>query len=291
MTATKPEARDRAASRLTITSVAGSFAMAIALIATYFSFESQLALAQAADSISDVLSGAMLAWAVRTSAQPPDDDHPLGHQRAEPIAALVVAVLAGILAVEVMQNAARALLAGAEPALDWPVAIVFAAKVTFKSGILAASSAALARKPNPALAALRVDARNDVLVGAVAVIGFGIARAGVASIDAVLAIAVAIYVGLSGIRLARENIELLMGASASRERRDALGVIVRAVPGVVRTDALTATQQGVELHVYVEIAVDPDLSLRQGHEIGHEVEARLALEEDVARAVVHVGPA
>jgi cation diffusion facilitator family transporter len=283
-------APQRTARALTLATIVGSLVLGLALLAAHVLFRSQLALAQAADSISDMLGGAALAWAVRTSAQPADEDHPRGHHGAEPIAALVVAVLAGVLAVEVLRAAVVALVEGAQPELDGAVAAVFALKVGFKLAIVWLAGAALRQRANPALDALRVDARNDVLVGSAALLGFGLARAGLPAIDAGLAIAIAIYVGWSGVRLARTNVALLMGASAPAERREKLAAVVRGVEGVRRAEPLTATWHGASLDVYVEIAVDRELSLRAAHEIGHAVERRLAEEEDVARVVVHVEP-
>lgn len=264
--------------------------MAAALVAVHVVFRSQLALAQAADSISDMLAGSALVWAVRQSAQPPDEDHPWGHARAEPIAALVVAVLAGVLAVEVLRGAVSALVEGAAPELHWALAAVFGAKVIFKSTIAVLATRGLRARVNPALDALRVDARNDVLVSSVAIVGFALARFGMPSIDAGLAVVIAIYVAFAGIRLARENVGLLMGAAAPAERHQELAQIAGAIEGVRAIDTLVATWSGAALHVHVEIAVDRDLPLLAAHEIGHAVEERLSHERDVSLAVVHVGP-
>jgi ferrous-iron efflux pump FieF len=283
--------RDRLALRLTIATIAGSAGMAALLVAVYWLFASQLALAQAADSISDLLGGGALLWAVRLGAAPPDEDHPHGHRRAEPIAALVVAVLAGVLSIEVLRAAILALIEGAAPELDVVIAMVFVLKVALKGAILAIAARAVRTRKNPAIDALRVDARNDVLVGSVAVVGFGLARAGMPIADAILAIAVAIYVGVSAIGLARDNIALLIGESAPTERREELEAMVQSIGGVRGVDALVATWFGARLHVHVEIAVDPSLTIADAHEIGHAVEERIAREEDVERAVVHVGPA
>ncbi|WP_236519504.1 cation diffusion facilitator family transporter [Sandaracinus amylolyticus] len=283
--------RDPSVAALTYASIAGSFAMSIALLVVHFAFGSQLALAQAADSISDMLAGAALVWAVRQAAQPADDDHPLGHGRAEPLAALVVAVLAGVLSVEVLRTAVVALATGAEAELDWPVAVAFLTKVVFKGAISMLASRALARRANPALDALRVDARNDVLVGSVALIGYALARWQMPSVDSVLAIVIAIYVGFAGVRLARENVGLVMGAAAPADRQRELSRIAASVEGVRAIDELLATWSGASLHLYVEIAVPREMTLHAAHDIAHAVQARLAREDDVARVVVHVNPA
>lgn len=281
-------ARDeRNASRLTIATITGSLVMAPILLGVHLVSNSQLALAQAADSLSDSLGGVALVFALRTSAQAADEEHPHGHSSAEPIGALVVAVLVGVLAIEVF----RAALTTAErPQLDWPVTAAFLGKIAFKSIITLLASIELKKRPNPAVDALRIDARSDVLVCSLSVLGVLLARLGWMKLDAVLAVAVSIYIALSSVRLARENVSLLMGASATSERREQLVSIARGVAGVERVDRLVATFFGSSLHVHVDITVNRSLSLVEAHEIGHRVEAQLATESDVARAVVHVGP-
>ena len=290
MDGTNAPERPRTALVLTLASVGGSLVMAIVLVVVHVAYGSMLALAQAADSASDMLAGGVLLWAMRQSARPPDAEHPHGHSRAEPIAALIVAVLAGVLAIEVLRAAVMAIAVGAEPELDLPLALAFTAKVVFKGTIVLVAMNMARRHSNPALDALRIDARNDVLVGTVAVIGFVVARAGLPSIDAGLAIAVSIYVGWSALRLARENVERLMGTAASVERQRALEAIAAAVPGVTRVDELVATYYGSDLHVHVDVTVDAALTLREAHAIGHAVEARLVGEHDVERAIAHVQP-
>ncbi|HEY8430940.1 MAG TPA: cation diffusion facilitator family transporter, partial [Sandaracinaceae bacterium] len=191
---------------------------------------------------------------------------------------------------EVVRGAVVALTTGARPDLGWAVAAVFASKVAFKGTIAILATRAARGTRNPVLDALRVDSRNDVLVGAVALVGFALVRAGLPAMDAWLAIAVAGYVAYAGLRLARDNVGLLMGAAAPAKRRAELLEVARAVPGVRRIDALVATWSGPCLHVHCDIAVDRGLSLLEAHEIGHAVEARLLREDDVAHAVVHVGP-
>jgi ferrous-iron efflux pump FieF len=278
--------------RLAYVSAAGSFALAAALVTVFVVWGSRLALAQAADSISDLIGGAVLAWAVRAAARPADADHPLGHTRAEPLAALLVAVLASLLAFEVLRTSVVTLLGGTHAVLEWPIAGAFGAKVAFKGAVWATARRELGRgRENPALAALRVDARNDVLVSSVAIVGFAFARRGYPSTDAWLAIPIAVYVGLSAIGLARESIGLVMGEAAPPETNEHLTRTAADVPGVVRVDELIATWAGSTLHVQVEIAVAGDTAVRDAHDVAEAVKARLSQQENVAVVVVHVNPA
>lgn len=280
----------RVARRLAFASVGASAVAALALFVVHRASGSQLALAQAADSLADTLSGVALLWAIGESRKPPDEGHPLGHARAEPIAAMVVAVLAGVLAVEVTRGAIAAIISDARPRLDGLVALVFAMKVIFKGAVVVLAARASRARANPVLDALRVDARNDVLVGGIAIVGYALAATGLPSLDAWLAIAVAAYIAFAAVELGRENIALLMGAAAPAGRHEELRAIAVKVPGVRRVDSLVATWSGALLMVHCDIAVDRSLSLLEAHAIGHAVEAALLAEDDVSHTHVHVGP-
>jgi cation diffusion facilitator family transporter len=273
---------------LTITTLVGSGALVGGLFTTYLLYESQLALAQAADSFLDVFTAAVLTWTVAVAAQPEDEEHPFGHSRAEPIGGLVTAVIAAVLAIEVARSAGTALLSGYQPKLEMWLVYVFAIKVVFKLGIFGFSSKAWRNTGSPAMRALRVDARNDVLVSSLAIGGFFAARAGIPEIDAWLALPVAAWIAWSGIDLARENIRYLMGEAPTRERQAELEDIARTTPGVKQAHDLRAHFLGTELQVQVHVVVDPALTVKAAHDIGEAVRERLESERDVRDAHIHI---
>jgi cation diffusion facilitator family transporter len=260
----------------------GSLVLAVLLGGLALELGSQLALAQAADSLLDVTGATLLAWAVRVARQPRDAGHPMGHSRAEALGALAIAALAGLLAFEVGKSAILSLL-GSEELVAAPVLLVaFFTKVAFKSGIWAATR----RGRGPALRALSVDARNDVLVGAVAIVGFVGVRLGYPALDAWLTIPLALYIGYSGFGLARENIDLLMGAAPALDRQRELLRLVSSVEGVARCGELRAQYLGAMLSVHAKVEVPAQLSVGEGSEIARRVAQCLEAEEDVVHASV-----
>lgn len=276
---------------LVTASVIASALLAVGLAIVARASGSQLVLAQAADSTSDALAGAMLALAARTSGRDPDPAHPRGHRAAEPIAALVVAVLAGVLSAEVARSAIETLASGERAVLGGPAIAGLAIKMGLKTLVVVLARRIDPRRTSPVLDALRVDAQNDVLVGLVSVVGLLLASRSIPALDGVLALGVAAYVAYSGVRLARDNVVLLMGASAPSERVSELREKARAVPGVRAIERLIATFHGAVLHVEVDVGLDPELSLAEAHRIAHAVEAAMLAESDVERAVIHVEPA
>ena len=74
---------------LLYSSVLLNAAILAAAIWVYALTSSQLVLAQAADSFLDVGANLVIAYAARVARRPADRDHLYGHQRAEPIGALI----------------------------------------------------------------------------------------------------------------------------------------------------------------------------------------------------------
>lgn len=281
----------RAEQWLTRATLLGSGALVVGLGAAFVLLGSQNALAQAADSFLDVFTAAALSYAIAVGSQPEDAEHPLGHSRAEPLAALMTAMIAGVLAVEVGRSAIGALLSGQtarlEPLLLW----VFGAKIFFKGGILLVARRLGRRRRSPAIEALAVDARNDVLLSSLAVVGYFGGRWGAPTLDAWLALPVALWIAAAGLRLGRENLRLLMGEAPTTARQQALVAIAASVPGVRRALPVRAHFLGATLDVHATVEVDGGLSVREAHDIGEAVRARLLAEEDVGHCAVHIDPA
>jgi cation diffusion facilitator family transporter len=277
--------------RLTWANLGVSALLVAVLGAAWWASSSQLALAQASDALTDTFVTVALLWALRLAEKPPDEDHPFGHDGAEPLAALLAAAVAAVLAVEVLRSAIGTLVEGRQATLSLPIALAFGLRVLLRGAVVAlAARARRAPNPTPALDALFVDARNDVVVALLALLGFGLARAGWPTLDAWAALPLGLWVGFSGLALARENVALLMGAAPSDARQAELVAIVRDVPGVRRARHLRARSQGSRLFVWVAITVDPALGVVEAHDLGERVEAALEAEGDVAEAVVHVEP-
>lgn len=278
----------RAQKLLTRFTLAFSVLLVGVLYAAFWVFHSQLALAQAADSFMDVFTTSVLAWAVSVAAQPEDKEHPFGHSRAEPIGALVAAVVAGVLAIEVGRSAIAALLEARTMEADWVLVGAFGAKSAIKTVVFVFARALARRKRSPAMEALGVDARNDVLVSLLALGGFAGTRYGWPMLDAWLALPVAVWIGIAGLRLARENIKLLMGEAPPAERQQELVALASSVPGVRDAHDLRAHFLGTRLQLEVHVIVDPSLTVLEAHDIGEAVKAKLQAEEDVGYCSVHI---
>ena len=271
--------------------IASTLALNVALCAAHLVVGwlsgSQIVLAQAADSLFDLAVGVVLLVSVKVAAQPSDANHPFGHQRAEPIGALVTAVLAAVLAVEVARSAVAALLADAAPRVDAAVIGVLAAKFVSKLVLLVVLMRRRAAA-SQAVDATRIDTWNDVLTTGSSLLGIALVTAGWPRADALLALPIAASIGRNGWGLARQSLRFLMGEAPPAEVSDELRARAAAIPGVVSVPRLRAHYVGSTLHVQVNLLIAAGSTAAQSHDV--EIDVLRALEADprVGEAFVHI---
>lgn len=271
--------------------VAATFALNAALcvahFAVYFSTGSQMVLAQGADSLMDLAIGVVLLVSVRVAVLPRDSNHPYGHQRAEPIGALVAAVLALVLAIEVARSAVGALVERREATLDAAAVAVLGAKFAVKVAWLLVVLRR-AREAGQAVAATRLDTLNDVVTCASSLFGAWLVRAGWPAVDGWFALPVAAYVARNGIGLARESLRYLMGEAPAADVVERLRAAAAAVAGVLSVPKLRAHFVGQTLHVEATVLISAAASAVQGHDIALDVQGALERDPLVGEVFVHI---
>lgn len=236
--------------------------------------------------------GTGVAWAgIRVGQQPPDHDHRYGHGKFEYFAG---AVITGLLFVTggviVWQAVERVLAPSPIPLATIGVAIALISLVA--NEIQAFVKIRVAEEES--LFSLEVDASHDhadaaasvvVLVGLVAV------EVGVPVMDPLAALGVAAIVFWTAFTQGRAAFDALVDKAPETDLLRAMDERARAVEGVEDAHALRAREVGETMFVDLHILVDPDLSVREGHEIAHEVEdALLEQIEGPGSVVVHVEP-
>ncbi|RMH69115.1 MAG: cation transporter [Gemmatimonadetes bacterium] len=259
--------------------LAGIFAGSLAIIS------------DAMNSFMDILSSVAIWAAVRVSYKEADWNHPFGHSRAQPVAGLVVAVLAGVLGIEILQTAIMNLITATHdhqfklvPVLVLVISILsklFLARYLQHVGTQADS---------PAIRASAVDSRNDVLISSVALIGYLLATMGWLAVDDVAAMIISGFIIYAGFDIGKENLDYLMGSIPAEEHVERMKKLMLNVDGVLDFNEIRAHYVGHFVHVEVHIDVASELTVREAHDIGTAVQAQLETLDIVDRAFVHIDP-
>lgn len=250
-------------------------------------------IADAVNSIGDVVTTVVVLFALRVAQLPADDEHPYGHTRAEGIAASNVALLVIISALLVGWEAIQRITVQHDVPPIWTLWIA-GANIFIKEGLYQYKMRVGNRTGSAAIIANAWDHRSDALCALAVLIGLGAIRFGGPQLiwaDEVASLFVVAVVVWSGIQLFRSSASELMDAQADPIFVTQIRSVVQAVAGVEEVETLWVRKSGLEFFVDLHIEVDQHLSISEGHRIGHQVKDRLLAEFPSVRDVlVHLEP-
>lgn len=243
-------------------------------------------LSDALNAFLDIVTYSIAYASMRVHERSPDEDHPFGHRRAEPLAGLLFAVFAAVLGATVLSDAVSGVASPPEIRRDALTYGLVGIAVALKTAMAAWYRTAANTTGSPALRASFVDSRNDVLASAVALTGFGLGGA----VDAAAALLIGAWIIASGVRVGMENIGYLMGKAPSTEVSQEILRAARGVDGVLGVHDLRAHYVGDRIQVELHIEVDRNTSLERAHDIGVAVRRRLESLAVVQNAFIHIDP-
>ncbi len=252
---------------------------------------SQAMLADAANSLGDVFTSALLIVGLAWASRPVDHDHHYGHGRVEDLMANLVGVFLTAFGPYLLYRAVGSAWRGKFPRPNALAAGLAVTNCVLKSGMWGFAYSVGRRLRSPAMRAVATDFLSDVLIS-LAIVG-GVIGAVIRwpYLDTVLSVPVAIMVTFFGVRLYRKSVHVLMDGVPPSELVEKAASLAERVPGVGRVHAIRGRQSGGETLLDVDIEVDPHLTVDQGHDIAHAVErAILEFMEEVASVNVHVNP-
>ena len=246
-------------------------------------------------SLFDVMSSLILLGAMRFAARPPDEDHPFGHGRAEPLAGFQVGIL---LCGTGLWMALRNLLFLREPAIErhlpWWVWTIPAGAT-----VLLGLTGRLIQRTGKATHSLALHAESihfqiDALTSLLATVTLLAAvlwSAQAPVVDHLGGALLALSMVLLGAHAAWENVHQLLDRVPSEEDFERVRLSARSVEGVIDVEKVRIQHAGPDAHVDIDIEVDPNISVADSHVITQHVRARIQTDWPFVReVVVHVEP-
>ncbi|HNQ24690.1 MAG TPA: cation diffusion facilitator family transporter [Phycisphaerae bacterium] len=270
---------------------ANAILLALKAVATGFS-DSLTIFSETLNSLADVVSAVVILLCVRWAWMTPDESHPFGHRRAEPVAGLVVAIFTGILGFEVCKTAVVDLWRGALPQRIGPYPIVaLCITAGMKSWLAVFFHRRGERLDSPALRATAIDCRNDVLIAVQGLAAVVVADLRLPLLDVLAAMLVGVYILYSGHRIGMENLDYLMGRAPSEELLERIRSAAGGVRGVLCVDEIKGHYVGTFVHVELTAHVDGALSTTESHDVCEATRSAVEAIGIVDRAFVHIAPA
>ncbi len=247
-------------------------------------------MADAVNNLSDASSSLVTLVGFKLAEKPADDGHPYGHARIEYIAGLIVSAMILVIGVELVKSSVEKILH--PEAVDFSALTIAILVVSILVKLwMAAFNKKLGRAIRSAtLEATAADSRNDVITTAAVLLAGVVGRLTNLRIDGYAGLAVAIFILWSGVGIAKDTIDPLLGAAPDPE-------LVRSIrDAVLRYDKVLGIhdlivhdygpgRQFASVHVEMDSREDPLVC----HNIIDDIERDVARDLHV-QLVVHYDP-
>ena len=270
--------------------------LVIIKIITGFLFNSVALIADGIHSISDLLSDVFVILGIRHSLKPADDEHPFGHGKFEYILSLMLGVFILIIAYglgkEVIVNYNDPVVIPGFITLIVVVFVViiklFLARYLIKKG---EEQDSLIIKASGRESLTDVFSSIVVFIGILSVlIGEKLEISILLKGDKIASIIIAIFIINIGVRIIYEAITALQGKAVHPEICGEYKVKIVDIKGVMDVDNIDMIAYGPYYQALVDIKVDGNMSIKEGHDIADKVSELLYSDEKVCHVVVHVNP-
>lgn len=258
-------------------------------------FASSSLMMDALSSLVDVVSSLLLIVFIRWAERPPDDTHPFGHGRFEPLVGLQLGLLLMVVGAFLFVQQSFQIYGTPEPKIinsyTWIFPVI---AVILLEGCYQFINYTAKKQNSPALVAEGMHYRIDALTSLFAALAL-IAGAFIPEwshlIDHVGALLIAMLMVILGIFAARSNLDQLVDKAPDQLIIERVKRAAMQAEGVLGTEKIGIQQSGPDAHVDIDIEVDPHLTVEVAHEITQRVRLEIQKEwPSVRDVIVHVEP-
>jgi cation diffusion facilitator family transporter len=278
--------------RMALISMTVGAALALAKIIVGAHAGSTAVISDGLEASGDVLSSGIVYAGLWLAAKPPDSEHPYGHGRYETLSGLAVGAILLLAGAAIFWHGFTSFSEGSTlPSYAlYPLLIAVGIKVT-----LSAAKFRVGRQI--ASTSLEADAWHDLtdlLSTLVALIAVGLSLLNptrFASADHIGGIIIGILIFFLSIRTVRSVVGQLLDTMPDPEKMSEIRAAALRVHGALGIEKCFARRSGLRYHVDLHLEVDPEMTVRESHDIATRV--RTAVKEMlpwVADVLVHVEP-
>lgn len=255
-----------------------------------FMSNSQSLIADAFNSAGDIFSSLMTFIGNKISSKEADDDHNLGHGKAEYIYSLLISISMMLLSVEVIKGVIENIIEKKYIIYSNYLIIVCIITIIVKISLYLYTNHLYKKTKNILILANSKDHRNDVLLTTMTLTSIILSQK-FYYIDSIVGILISIWIIYTSVILFKESYDVLMDKSMDENIKNEVLKIVNSHKNVKGFRHFNATPVGYRYQISFTIFVDGKISTFESHEIANDLEREIEKKiDEVYLTVIHVNP-
>ena len=283
--------RFKSVKKASILGVLGNLFLFILKIIVGLISSSQAMLADAFNSASDILSSIMTFIGNKIASMEADDDHNLGHGKAEYIYSMLISIMMIGLGFKIFFDSLISLFITKNFIFTKWLIIVCLITIIVKFCLYIYTKNISKKYNNLLIKANSQDHRNDIILTTFNLISALCAASGIYIIDSIVGILISIWIILTGLKIYKASYDVLMDKTISNKTKDQVLAIISHHQEIKKITHFNATPVGYLYQVSFSIFVDGNLSTFASHEIANNLEKEIGQKvPEIYLTVIHVNP-
>lgn len=288
----KPRSAESVGRQIALISMTVGVVLAVFKVLVGLKAHSAAVVSDGLEAAGDVLSSGIVYAGLWLASKPPDNEHPYGHGRYETLASLAVGGMLLLTGCEILWHNYRAFAYSEEVRAYALIPLV--AAVVLKTALSATKLRTGRRIESTALQSDAFHDITDLLSTCVATIAVLLNLwnpARFRSSDRVGGMVIGAIIVFISVRVVRRTVDQLLDTMPEDSKLQQIRAVAADVPGALGIEKCFARRTGLQYYVDLHLEVDPEMTVRQSHEIATKV--RGSIKDNlpwVADVLVHVEP-
>lgn len=252
---------------------------------------SRAMIADAFNSAGDIFTSLMTFIGNKIASKPKDDDHNLGHGKAEYIYSMLISITMFLMTSVIFKDSLMSIIKQNKYEFSIWLIIVCIITIIIKLSLFIYTNK-LAKKYNNLL--IKTNSKDhliDSIITTLNLISCILAKYNIFFLDGIIGITISIWIGYTAINIFKESYNVLMDKSISEETKQKVYQIIKKYPEIKKINHFNSTPIGYNYQISFTIFVDGNLSTYESHDIADRLEKEIIKNnDDIYLTVIHVNP-
>ena len=283
--------RFKAAKKASILGIIGNIFLLIIKGIIGFITNSQAMIADAFNSAGDIFSSLMTFIGNKVASKPSDDDHNLGHGKAEYIYSMLISIAMILMSLKIFQDSFNSLIHHHKIEFSIWLVVVCLITIIVKLLLFLYTNGVYKKHNNLLIKANSNDHRNDCIITFFNLISCLLILKDIYYFDGIVGIGISIWIIATSIKIFIESYDVLMDKSISNNTKQQVLDLVKNYKDVIKISHFNSTPVGYQYQISFTIFVDGNLSTFDSHEIADNLERKITNKiPEIYLTVIHVNP-
>lgn len=251
---------------------------------------SQAMLADAMNSLGDILSSLMTLIGNKIASKPKDEDHNLGHGKAEYIYSMLISIVLIVVALSLCKDSLISIWMGNNYHYSNILIIVCIITIIIKFSLYLYTNKLSKELNSLLLKANSKDHLYDAVITAINLLSIILTIFGVSMIDGITGVIISTWILITGCKIFKESYDVLMDKTIDDKTKEKVLEVVKKYQEVKKVNHFNATPVGYQYQISFTIFVDGNISTYASHDIANRIERELEKFDEIYLTVIHVNP-